>query len=67
MSFAPEVEQEAFVAAHPDLYEKQDGKPARLKARGGKLALGSLVVPGFAVGAEMDFQSMKPMPSGAAT
>jgi hypothetical protein len=27
----------AFVAAHPDLYEKKDGKPRRLKAVGGKL------------------------------
>jgi hypothetical protein len=67
MSFAPETEQQAFVAAHPDLYEKQAGKPARLKARGGKLALGSLEGPGFAVGAQMDFKSMKPMTSGAAT
>ncbi len=67
MGFAPEAEQQAFVAAHPDLYEKQDGKPARLKARGGKLALGSLDRPGFAVGAAMDFKSMKPMTSGAAT
>jgi hypothetical protein len=67
MSFAPEGEQKAFVAAHPDLYEKRDGKPARLKARGGKLMLGSLDGPGFAVAAEMDFKSMKPMTSGAAT
>ena len=67
MSFAPEGEQRAFVAAHPDLYDKQDGKPARLKARGGKLALGSLDAPGFAVGADMDFTSMKPMAKGAST
>ena len=40
---------------------------ARLKAKGGKLALGSLGTPGFAVAAEMDFKSMKPMASGAAT
>jgi hypothetical protein len=58
MSFAPEAEQLAFVAAHPDLYDKQLGRPARLKAIGGKLTLGSLDVPGFAVGAEMDFASM---------
>jgi len=61
MSFAPEAEQRAFVAAHPDLYEKQAGRPARLKAVGGRLALGSLDVPGFAVGADMDFTSMRPM------
>src|SRR5919107_1602585 len=42
MAFAPEREQLAFVAAHPDLYEKKDGRPARLKAVGGKLALHSL-------------------------
>jgi hypothetical protein len=65
MSFAPEAEQQAFVAAHPDLYEKQGGKPARLKARGGKLALGSLGVAGFAVGADMDFSSMTTMASDA--
>jgi hypothetical protein len=67
MSFAPDAEQKAFVAAHPGLYDKQDGKPARLRARGGKLALGSLGVPGFAVAADMDFKSMKPMAKGAST
>jgi len=67
MNFAPKHEQLAFVAAHPDLYEKKDGRPARLRAVGGKLALGSLDVPGFAVGAEMDFKSMTPMAKGAST
>jgi hypothetical protein len=67
MAFAPEREQRAFVAAHPDLYEKKDGRPARLKAAGGTLALRSLDVPGFAVGAEMDFKSMTPMTEGAST
>jgi hypothetical protein len=67
MGFAPEREQLAFVAAHPDLYEKKDGRPARLKAIGGKLVLGSLDVPGFAVGAEMDFKSMTPVAKGAST
>ena len=61
MAFAPKAEQVAFTAAHPDLYEMKDGKPARLRAIGGKLALGSLDVPGFAVGADMDFGSMTPM------
>jgi len=58
MSYASEAEQKAFVSAHRDLYERKDGHPARLKAPGGKIALGSLNVPGFAVGAEMDFGSM---------
>lgn len=61
MSFAPQAEQRAFVAAHPDLYESKDGHPARLKAPGGKIALGSLGVPGFAVGAALDFKSMRTM------
>lgn len=66
MSFASAAEQKAFAAAHPDLYAIADGKPARLKAPGGKLALGSLGVSGFAVGAEMDFRSMQKM-AGATT
>ena len=63
MSGVPEGEQNAFVAAHPALYEKLPGRPARLKARGGQLALGSLGCPGFAVGVDLDFKSMRPMPA----
>jgi hypothetical protein len=63
MSGVPEGEQNAFVAAHPALYEKLPGKPGRLKARGGKLALDSLGCPGFAVGVDLDFKSMRAMPS----
>ncbi len=62
MSGVPEGEQKAFVAAHPALYEKLPGKPGRLKASGGTLALGSLGCPGFAVGVDLDFKSMRPMP-----
>jgi len=46
MSYAPAGEQQAFRAAHPDLYEIKDGHTARLKAANGKIALGSLNVPG---------------------
>ena len=67
MSFASEFEQRAFVRGHPDLYEKTDGHPARLKAPGGRITLGSLGVPGFAVGAEMDFRAMAPRTSGVST
>lgn len=67
MSFASEAEQKAFVSAHRDLYERKDGHPARLKAPGGRIALGSLNVPGFAVGAEMDFRSMTLRTSGVTT
>jgi L-alanine-DL-glutamate epimerase-like enolase superfamily enzyme len=61
MSFAPQAEQQAFVAVHPELYEMKNGHPARLKAPGGKIALGSLGVPGFAVGTAPDFKSMRTM------
>jgi hypothetical protein len=67
MSFASEVEQKAFVGVHRDLYERKDGHPARLKAPGGRIALGSLNVPGFAVGAEMDFRAMTPRTAGVRT
>lgn len=63
MSAASEAEQEAFVKAHPTLYEKQPGRPARLRANGGKLALGSLDCPGFAVGVDLDFTSLRAMPA----
>ena len=63
MSGVPEDEQNAFVTAHPALYEKLPGKPARLRAQGGKLALGSLACPGFAVGADLNFNAMRPMPA----
>jgi hypothetical protein len=61
MCFAPETEQLAFLAAHPDLYERQPGKPVRLRIREGMLALRSLDVPGHSVGADMDFASMTPI------
>ncbi len=62
MGFAPEREQGSFLGAHPDLYAREDG-PARLRIRDGKLALGSLGCPGFAVAGEMDFAAMRPMPA----
>ena len=63
MSGVPEDEQNAFVTAHSALYEKLPGTPARLRAQGGKLALGSLACPGFAVGADLNFNAMRPMPA----
>ncbi len=62
MSSASDGEQNAFVAAHPDLYERQPGRPARLKVRDGALALGSLGCPGFAVGVDLDFAALRWMP-----
>src|SRR6266536_2272575 len=61
MSFAPEPEQEAFVAAHPDLYVKEEG-PSRLRIQDGRVSISSLDCPGFAVKVLLDFASMRPMP-----
>ena len=60
MSFVPEGEQAAFARAHPDLYDRSGG-PARLRIERGRLALGSLACPGFAVAADMDFAAVRPM------
>ena len=62
MSFAPEAEQAAFARAHPDLYSRSGG-PARLRIDAGRLQLGSLAAPGFAVAADMDFASLRAMPA----
>ena len=54
-------EQQAFLDAHPDLYERSHGA-VRLRIAGGELAIGSLHRgPGFASGATPDWQAMKPM------
>ena len=60
MSFATEREQSAFATAHPGLYSRDAG-PARLIIARGRIALGSLACPGFAVGADMDFAALRPM------
>jgi hypothetical protein len=62
MSFAPEAEQAAFARAHPDLYSRSGG-PARLRIDQGRVQLGSLGCPGFAVAADMDFASLRAMPA----
>lgn len=45
----PDREADAFLAAHPDLYAKSDGR-VRLKIDDGALPVGSLWVPGFGSG-----------------
>jgi hypothetical protein len=62
MSFAPEREQADFARAHPDLYDRSAG-PARLRIREGRLVLGSLACPGFAVAAGMDFEALRHTPA----
>jgi hypothetical protein len=63
MSTTSEAEQAGFLAAHPALYERQPGKPVRLKVRNGRIDLTSLGCPGFAVGADVDFKALRPMPA----
>ena len=59
-------EQDAFLAAHPDLYERKAGA-VRLRIRDGRFAVGSLGCVGFASGAEPDWHAMRPMPERVAT
>jgi hypothetical protein len=60
MSASSEREQQSFLAAHPKLYRRDTGKPVRLDVQEGKLDISSLDCPGFAVGAETDFNSLRP-------
>ena len=58
MAGAPDAEQEAFRAAHPDLYKRTNGR-MRLAIREGQLTLGSLhETPGLATGPLPDFHAM---------
>ncbi len=60
MAALPLAEQDAFLAAHPDLYERSHGA-VRLSIKHGRIALGSLAAPGFASGAMPDFGVMRPI------
>jgi hypothetical protein len=60
MAARPAVERRAFLAAHPDLYTAADGIP-RIRIAAGRVAIGSLACPGFAVAAEPDWSSMREM------
>ena len=63
MAGAPEAEQRRFLAAHPDLYHRADGR-LRLSIRDGKLALGSLAAPGLGVGPMPDWTAMQATSDG---
>ncbi|MFN0160574.1 MAG: mandelate racemase [Burkholderiales bacterium] len=60
MAACPAGEQAAFLAAHPDLYERSHGA-VRLSIRNGRLAIGSLACRGFASAALPDFAAMAPL------
>ncbi len=59
MAALPAAEQQAFVAAHADLYEHSHGA-VRLAIRDGRLALGSLACAGFASAALPQWADMAP-------
>jgi hypothetical protein len=64
LAAAPAAEQQAFLDAHPDLYERSHGA-VRVRIHDGRLAIGSLDgPPGFASGAMTDWAPMRPMPDG---
>jgi hypothetical protein len=58
MAGLPADEQAAFLAAHPDLYERRHGA-VRLRIADGMLAIGSLACPGFAAAAAPDWKTMR--------
>ena len=59
MAALPVAEQNAFLKAHPDLYGRTAGA-VRLRILEGRIAIGSLACPGYAVAAEPDWPSMRP-------
>ncbi|TAK44563.1 MAG: mandelate racemase [Betaproteobacteria bacterium] len=60
MAALPPAEQTAFLAAHPDLYERSHGA-VRPRIERGLLAIGSLACPGYASAAMPDWNSMQSM------
>lgn len=62
MAGASEAEQTAFLAAHPDLYGRRDGR-VRLAIRDGAVALGTIAhAPGLGVAATPEWTTMHPSP-----
>jgi hypothetical protein len=60
MAALPQAEQDAFLAAHADLYEQSHGA-VRVRIEDGVLAIGSLDCAGYASRAMPDWNSMKEM------
>ncbi|HEY4637412.1 MAG TPA: mandelate racemase [Burkholderiales bacterium] len=58
MAALPQDEQDAFLAAHPDLYERSHGA-VRVRIAAGNLEIASLACPGFASAAHPDWTSMR--------
>jgi hypothetical protein len=60
MAGLPQAEQDAFLAAHGDLYERSHGA-VRVAIRQGQLAIGSLDCVGYASGVLPDWNAMQAM------
>jgi len=60
MAGLPQSEQDAFLAAHPDLYERSHGA-VRVKIADGMLSIGSLDCSGYASKAMPDWNTMREM------
>jgi len=60
MAGLPAHEQDAFLRAHPDLYERSHGA-VRLRISKGQLAIGSLGCAGYASGAMPDWDCLNEM------
>jgi hypothetical protein len=61
MAGAPQIEQDAFLAAHPDLYARSPKGRVRLAIRDGAVSLASIArTPGLAVAPMPDFSAMHP-------
>jgi hypothetical protein len=56
-----QAEQDAFLSAHPDVYERSHGA-VRLKIRDGRIAIGSLACAGYASAAMPDYEAMTASP-----
>ena len=56
----PATEAQAFLAAHPDLYEAK-GSNVRLSIHDGDLLTGSLRAPGFAASVHPDWSALNPL------
>ena len=56
----PASEAQAFLAGHPDLYQR-DGNTIRLSIHDGDLLTGSLRSPGFATSVHPDWQALPPL------
>jgi L-alanine-DL-glutamate epimerase-like enolase superfamily enzyme len=61
MAAQPQAEQQAFLAAHPDVYERSHGA-VRLKIRDGRIGIGSWACTGYASAAMPDFSAMQRIP-----